>query len=104
MHTSPLCVLLRPNTITGRNWSESRKTLKCLKIDLMQTIMIMNTNQYIPGGGSGKCFTMQVKFIVEPVSMYMSGPPMIVVMGSVLFRCYKQQLIFNFHVVAGAVA
>lgn len=33
-------------------------------------------------GGSGKCLTMHVRFTVEPVSMYRSGPPWIVVIGS----------------------
>lgn len=39
--------------------------------------------QYMPGGGSGRCFTMQVKLIVDPTSMYMSGPPRITVTGSI---------------------
>jgi hypothetical protein len=34
------------------------------------------------GGGSGECRIMHVKFTVEPVFMYKSGPPTIVVMGS----------------------
>ena len=33
-------------------------------------------------GGSGEFFTMQVKFTVEPVLMYRSGTPTIVVIGS----------------------
>lgn len=41
----------------------------------------------IPGGGSGKCLTMQVKLTVEPASIYKSGPPTIVVIGST----YKKQ-------------
>lgn len=39
--------------------------------------------QQIDGGGSGECWTIQVKLTVEPVSMYMSGPPTIVLIGSV---------------------
>lgn len=34
-------------------------------------------------GGSGELFTTHVKFIVEPLSMYKSGPPIISVDGSV---------------------
>lgn len=34
------------------------------------------------GGGSGANFTMHVKFIVEPLFMKRSGPPMISVIGS----------------------
>lgn len=36
------------------------------------------------GGGSGECWTIQVKLTVEPVFMYMSGPPTIVLIGSVI--------------------
>lgn len=39
-------------------------------------------NHRIDAGGSGKCRTTQVKFIVEPTSMYKSGPPWTVVTGS----------------------
>ena len=38
--------------------------------------------QWTVCGGSGKCLTMHVKFTVDPISMYNSGPPDIVVMGS----------------------
>lgn len=34
-------------------------------------------------GGSGKCLTIQVRLMVEPMSIYKSGPPRIVVTGSV---------------------
>lgn len=34
-------------------------------------------------GGSGKCRTTHVKLIVEPMPMYKSGAPTIVVIGSV---------------------
>lgn len=40
-------------------------------------------------GGSGKCFTMHVRLIVEPMSIYKSGPPKIDVTGSVS-RWYVQ--------------
>lgn len=33
-------------------------------------------------GGSGRCLTMHVKLMVEPMSIYKSGPPKIVVTGS----------------------
>lgn len=36
-------------------------------------------------GGLGLCETMHVKLIVEPVSMNISGIPIIVVIGSELF-------------------
>jgi len=45
--------------------------------------------QYINGGGSGLCFMMHVKFIVLPLLMNMSGPPMIVVMGSEKYNLCK---------------
>lgn len=34
-------------------------------------------------GGSGKCLTTHVKLIVEPMPMYKSGAPTIVVIGSI---------------------
>lgn len=34
------------------------------------------------GGGSGELRTIQVRFTVEPVLMYKSGPPTISVIGS----------------------
>lgn len=37
-------------------------------------------------GGSGRCLTMHVKLMVEPMSIYKSGPPKIVVTGSVHIR------------------
>lgn len=42
--------------------------------------------QQIDGGGSGECWTIQVKLTVEPVFMYMSGPPTIVLIGSVIIN------------------
>lgn len=36
----------------------------------------------IDGGGSGKCRTMHVRLTVDPVFIYKSGPPTIVVRGS----------------------
>lgn len=39
-------------------------------------------NQVTDGGGSGKCRTIHVKLIVDPASIYKSGPPAIVVIGS----------------------
>lgn len=47
--------------------------------------------QNIPGGGSGSCFTIHVKFIVESVSMYKSGPPIIVVIGSIWRKKKKRK-------------
>lgn len=35
-------------------------------------------------GGSGRCLTIHVKLTVDPKSMYNSGPPGIVVIGSVI--------------------
>lgn len=37
---------------------------------------------FIAGGGSGECCTMHVRLTVEPVLMYISGPPTNVVIGS----------------------
>lgn len=50
----------------------------------------------IDGGGSGKWCTTQVKLTVEPPSMYKSGPPRIVVIGSMeenknKMRKYKKE-------------
>lgn len=38
--------------------------------------------QAISGGGSGRCFTIHVRFIVDPVFINKSSPPKIVVIGS----------------------
>lgn len=42
--------------------------------------------QKMNAGGSGELFTTHVKFIVEPLSMYKSGAPIISVDGSVWMK------------------
>lgn len=41
-------------------------------------------------GGSGKWRTIQVRFTVEPVSMYKSGDPWMVVTGSVRRKSFVE--------------
>lgn len=43
-------------------------------------------DQIIAGGGSGAYNTMHVKFIVDPLLINKSGPPIISVIGSVMRR------------------
>lgn len=48
--------------------------------------------QKINGGGSGLCFMMHVKFIVLPLLMNISGPPIIVVIGSKKKKIKKNKM------------
>lgn len=55
-------------------------------------------------GGSFNPWTIHVKFTVEPVSMYISGVPKIVVVGSVQTRemdypLNKQEIYYRHHVI-----
>jgi len=40
--------------------------------------------QYIAAGGSGLFLMTQVRLMVDPLLIYISGPPRIVVIGSVI--------------------
>jgi hypothetical protein len=40
--------------------------------------------QYIAAGGSGLFLMMHVRLMVDPLLMYISGPPRIMVIGSVI--------------------
>lgn len=52
-------------------------------------------------GGSGKCLTMHVRFMVEPISMYKSEPPWIVVTGSARAHSHKHTHTSNANVDKG---